>query len=83
MTANFKWPEIIHSLFPGQTAIDCPDIVSYVFKQKKKVLLKLIDSGFFGISVVYIYIIEFQKRDLSYIHLLIFILKIIFKILII
>jgi len=58
MTANLKWPEIIHSLFSGQTAI-------------------------FGISIVYIYIIEFQKRGLSYIHLLIFILKIIFKILII
>jgi len=28
MTANPKWPEIIHSLFPGQTATDCPDIVS-------------------------------------------------------
>jgi len=28
MTANPKWPEIIHSLFPGQTATDRPDIVS-------------------------------------------------------
>ena len=30
MTANPKWPEIIHSLFPGQTATDRPDIVSRV-----------------------------------------------------
>jgi len=43
MTANPKWPEILHSLFPGQTTTDCPDIVSQVFEQKKKALLKLID----------------------------------------
>jgi len=43
MTANPKWPEILHSLFPGQITTDCPDIVSQVFEQKKKALLKLID----------------------------------------
>jgi len=72
MTANPKWPEILHSLFSGQTATDYPDIVSQVFEQKKKALLKLIDSGFFGISVAHIHTIEFQKRGLSHIHLLIF-----------
>jgi len=66
MTANPKWPEIIHSLFPGQTATDRPDIVSQVFEQKKKALLKLIDNGFFGTTI------EFQKRGLPHIHLLIF-----------
>ena len=72
MTANPKWPEIIHSLFPGQTATDHPDIVSWVFEQKKKALLKLIDNGFFGTTIAHIHTIEFQKRDLSHIHLLIF-----------
>jgi len=72
MTANPKWLEIIHSLFPGQTATNCPDIVLRVFEQKKKALLKLIDNGFFGTTVAHIHIIEFQKRGLSYIHLLIF-----------
>jgi len=72
MTANPKWPEIIHSLFSGQTATDCPDIVSWVFEQKKKALLKLIDNGFFGTTIAHIYTIEFQKRGLPYIHLLIF-----------
>ena len=38
MTANPKWPEIIHSLFPGQTATHRSDIVSRVFEQKKKAL---------------------------------------------
>jgi len=68
MTANPKWPEIIHSLFPGQTVID---IVSWVFEQKK-VLLKLIDNGFFGTTMAHIHTIEFQKRGLLHIHLLIF-----------
>jgi len=72
MTANPKWPEILHSLFPGQTATDCPDIVSRVFEQKKKALLKLIDNGFFGTTVAHIHTIEFQKRGLPHIHLLIF-----------
>ena len=56
MTANPKWPEIIYSLFPGQTAIDCSDIISQVFEQKKKALLKLIDNGFFGTVI-------FRKYD--------------------
>jgi len=59
MTANPKWPEIIKSLFPGQTATDYSDIILWIFEQKKKVLLKLIDSGFFGIFIAYIHTIEF------------------------
>ena len=57
MTANSKWPEIIY--FPGQTATDHPDIVSQIFEQKKKALLKLIDNGFFGTTVAHIHTIEF------------------------
>ena len=72
MTANSKWPKIIYSLFPGQTTTNHPNIVSHVFEQKKKALFKLIDSGFFGIPIVHIHTIEFQKRDLPYTHLLIF-----------
>ena len=72
MTANPKWPEIVQSLFSGQTATDHPDIVLWVFEQKKKALLKLIDNSFFGTAVAHIYTIEFQKRGLPYIHLLIF-----------
>jgi len=72
MTANPKWPEILHSLFPGQTATDHSDIVSQVFKQKKKALLKLIDNGFFGTTIAHIHTIEFQKRGLPHIYLLIF-----------
>jgi len=72
MTANPKWPEILNSLFPSQTATDHPDIISQAFEQKKKALLKLIDNGFFGATVAHIHTIEFQKRGLLHIHLLIF-----------
>ena len=72
MTANPKWLEILHSLFPGQTATDCPDIISWVFEQKKKALLKLIDNSFFGPTIAHIHTIEFQKKGLPHIHLLIF-----------
>jgi len=71
MTANHKWPEIVQSVFPGQTATDYSDIVSYVLEQKKKAFLKLIDNGFFGTVVAYIHTIEFQKRGLPYIYLLV------------
>ena len=72
MTVNPKWLEILHSFFSGQIATDHPDIVSWIFEQKKKVLLKLIDNGFFGTIVAYIHTIEFQKRGLFHIYLLIF-----------
>jgi len=72
MTANPKWPKILHNFFPDQTATDRPDIVLWIFEQKKKALLKLIDNGFFGTIVAHIHTIEFQKRGLSHIHLLIF-----------
>jgi len=53
MTANPKWPEILYSLFPGQTATDHPKIVLQVFEWKKKALLKLIDNSFFGTTVAH------------------------------
>ena len=33
MTCNPKWKEIQDNLLPGQSASDCPDLVSRVFKQ--------------------------------------------------
>ena len=72
MTTNSKWSEIVQSLFPRQIATNCPNIILWVFEQKKKALLKLIDNGFFSTVVVHIYTIEFQKRGFLYIYLLIF-----------
>lgn len=59
-----------------QTASDRPDIVARVFHQKMKALLKDIKGdkgiGIFGKVAGMVYTIEFQKRGLPHMHLLIF-----------
>ncbi|PCH38645.1 hypothetical protein WOLCODRAFT_66802, partial [Wolfiporia cocos MD-104 SS10] len=85
MTANPKWPEIQDALLeldadednPGQprrkqTTVDRPDIVAHVFHLKLQALIKLIKDGFFGELAGDVYTIEFQKRGLPHVHLLIF-----------
>ena len=72
MTANPKWPEVLNALLPGQTAADRPDLASRVFHQKKQHLIKLIDKEkLFGSMVARVHTIEFQKRGLPHMHLLI------------
>ena len=71
MTCNPKWPEIQENLLPGQTC-DRPDIVARVFHLKKDRLLDcIIKKKFFGDVSSYVYVIEFQKRGLPHMHLLI------------
>lgn len=73
MTANPNWPEITRELLPGQTVNDRPDLVSRVFQLKKKALLNaILKDGIFGPCVAHVYVIEFQKRGLPHMHLLIF-----------
>src|SRR5271154_6043669 len=82
MTANPKWPEIQDQLLweapdhnnrrRRQQASDRPDIVARVFEQKKNALLKDIKDGLFGKVVAMVHTIEFQKRGLPHMHLLIF-----------
>jgi hypothetical protein len=85
MTANPNWPEIQDALLEEeppdptsntcrrkQIASDRPDIVARVFEQKKNALLKDIRSGALGKVVANIHTIEFQKRGLPHMHLLIF-----------
>src|SRR5882672_2349483 len=72
MTANVNWPEFLASLSPGQTPADCPDLVACVFQLKKQELLDLITKkGILGHTVAHVYTIEFQKRGLPHMHLLI------------
>jgi hypothetical protein len=84
MTANPNWPEIQEELLweadpaPGanyqrrrQKASDRPDIVARVFELKKNALLKEIKDGIFGKMVARIKVVEFQKRGLPHIHVLI------------
>ncbi|KAJ8457646.1 hypothetical protein ONZ45_g18233 [Pleurotus djamor] len=73
VTCNPHWPEIERELLPGQTAYDRPDLVSRVFQLKKKAILDYIfKHGAFGNTVAHVYTIEFQKRGLPHMHLLIF-----------
>ena len=81
MTANPTWPELKRELLPQQTVVDRPDLVARVFQLKKKALMNaILKEGIFGPCAAHIYAIEFQKRGLPHMHLLLF-LKTEFKLL--
>ncbi|GBN27558.1 hypothetical protein AVEN_167654-1, partial [Araneus ventricosus] len=70
-TCNPKWKEIKDNLFLGQKPHDRPDLVARVFDIKKKALLQdLKKNGILGRIVADIHVIEFQKRGLPHMHLL-------------
>ena len=69
-TCNPQWPEIIESLPPNTSADDNFDIVDRVFQLKVKALTDdLYRDGIFGEAVAYVEVIEFQKRGLPHVHL--------------
>jgi Helitron helicase-like domain at N-terminus len=60
-------------LLPGQTAADRPDLVSRVFKAKVSYLLDdICKYNALGVAVAHIWTIEFQKRGLPHIYMIIF-----------
>ncbi|ODM87033.1 ATP-dependent DNA helicase PIF1 [Orchesella cincta] len=70
-TCNPKWKEIQEQLKPGETALDRPDIVATVFRLKLKELLHDINvRHILGQVKGYIFVIEFQKRGLPHVHML-------------
>ncbi|GJW41115.1 replication protein A 70 kDa DNA-binding subunit C-like protein [Tanacetum coccineum] len=72
-TLNPKWPEIAEMLayFPGQKAHDRPEVGTRVFKLKLTELLDdLTKKHVFGQSEAVVYVIEFQKRGLPHVHIL-------------
>ncbi|KAF7372298.1 ATP-dependent DNA helicase [Mycena venus] len=73
VTANPQWPEITRALFLGQTSYDRPELVARVFELKKRLIVKEIhEDGIFGECAADVYTIEFQKRGLPHMHMLIF-----------
>lgn len=73
VTTNPDWPEITRELFPGQYPSDRPDLIARVFQLKKQAIIRdIYKNGVFGRTVAYVYTVEFQKRGLPHIHLLIF-----------
>ncbi|XP_035204942.1 uncharacterized protein LOC118179893 [Stegodyphus dumicola] len=72
-TCNSKWSEITENLFSEQKAHDRPDIVSRVFDLKKTALMQdLTKNHILGATIADIHVIEFQKRGLPHMHLLLF-----------
>ena len=72
MTCNQNWEEIKRELRKGESAQDRPDIVARVFKQKKDQLIKDINANkMFGKVPACLWVIEFQKRGLPHVHILV------------
>ena len=71
MTCNPNWIEIKSALRPGQRAQDRPDLVARVFKLKKDQLMNdLVKGNVLGKVVAYLWVVEFQKRGLPHVHIL-------------
>jgi hypothetical protein len=72
-TANPNWPEIKEALLPGQKPSDRPDLIVRVFHAKMNQMLNDIHKkGVMGRTVARVYTIEFQKRGLPHMHMIIF-----------
>jgi PIF1-like helicase/Helitron helicase-like domain at N-terminus/Helicase len=78
-TANPRWVEIERELLhddkgqPMQTWRDRPDLVARVFHLKAQEFLHEIrQDGIFGEHVASVFTVEYQKRGLPHIHLLLF-----------
>ncbi|XP_021742866.1 uncharacterized protein LOC110708946 [Chenopodium quinoa] len=64
--------EIKAGLAPGEKAQDRPDLVARVFRAKLIALKKKItEENVFGEVATFIYVVEFQKRGLPHVHMLI------------
>ena len=70
-TCNPKWEEITIELLPGQSVTDRHDLVARVFHQKVIKFMDVLTKGkVFGEVQCYMYTIEWQKRGLPHMHLL-------------
>ena len=70
-TCNPKWQEIQEALLRGQKHYHCRDIIARVFNREVKELIDLLTKrDFFGKVRCHIYSIEWQKRGLPHVHIL-------------
>ena len=70
-THNLLWPKIKYTFLLEQVAADCPDLTVHVFNIYKTSLIEhLTKKNAFGLALGHVYTIEFQKRGLSHMHLL-------------
>jgi hypothetical protein len=74
LTCNPKWPEITDALLPGQQAHDRPDLIVQAFRLRLAELKRdLFDVGVLGACVAHVNTVEFQKRGLPHVHILMWI----------
>ncbi|XP_073300535.1 uncharacterized protein [Primulina huaijiensis] len=72
MTCNLNWNEIKYQLLPGQSSQDRPDLITRIFKSKFEEFKKdIVDRGVLGKVCSYSYVIEYQKRGLPHVHMLV------------
>ncbi|XP_017239700.1 uncharacterized protein LOC108212487 [Daucus carota subsp. sativus] len=74
MTCNSWWDEIQKMMpyVPGCIPSNCPDIISRVFRLKLEQLTNDIKKkSHFGKCVGVMYVVEFQKRGLPHVHMLV------------
>ena len=80
MTCNSEWKEIREELMEGQQSHDRLYLTSRVFRGKLMDLKdQIVHKEIFGKVAAFVYVIEFQKRGLPHLHMLV-ILKRDFKI---
>ncbi|XP_075507582.1 uncharacterized protein LOC142544417 [Primulina tabacum] len=72
MTCNPNWSEIKYQLLPGQSPQDRPDLITRIFRSKFEEFKKdIVDRGILGKVCSYSYVIEYQKRGLPHVHMLV------------
>jgi len=71
MTASPTWPELTKNLRKGETAATRPDLMARVFHLKLRALLdELLKKQVLGKPLAYTWVVEFQKRGLPHLHML-------------
>ena len=73
-TASPYWPEVNRELRSGETGLNRPDLICRAFYLKVRKFLADVKSSLFGTHLGHVYTIEYQKRGLPHIHLLLFLL---------
>lgn len=72
VTCNPLWDEIISEFLPGQDPQDRPGLTTRIFHAKYEELKKdIFTKGALGKVVSHVHVIEFQKRGLPHVHMLI------------
>lgn len=76
MTCNPKWIEITRELKSFEEAENRPDLIARVFRSKFEHLRKeVIKEEFFGPVAAYTFVVEFKKRGLPHVHMLLILKK--------